>query len=177
MGRVPGSQHLALPFSSGVLLLFLLAGCATGRIVNGHYVDEAKGFRAPLPREGWEVMEVEGADLALKDLRSPARMAVVASCPGLEAGPLKALSRHLLFGLRGIRVVREESILLDGVTGLEIRVEGRFEGSPVAVRTVVVQRQGCLYDLFYVAPPDLFEGRMGEFDRLIRGWRFLAERP
>jgi hypothetical protein len=122
-------------------------------------------------------MEAEGADLALRDLHSPARMAVVASCPAGEGGPLKALSRHLLFGIRGIRVVREGAILLDGVTGLETRVQGRFEGTPIEVRTVVVRRHGCLYDLFYVAPPEVFETRMIDFDLLIRGWRFLTDRP
>ena len=163
--------------SAFVLLSFLLAGCATGRILNGAYVDESKGFRVSLPREGWEVVEAEGADLALRDLRSPARMAVVVSCPAGEGGPLKALSRHLLFGIRGIRVVREGPILLDGVTGLETRVQGRFEGSPIEVRTVVVRRQVCLYDLFYVAPPEFFETRMIDFDRLLRGWQFLTDRP
>ena len=171
MGRFPGRDHK-------VLLLFLfLTGCATGRILNGQYVDETKGFRALLPREGWEVMDAEGADLALRDLRSPARMAVVVSCPGVEEGPLKALSRHLFFGIRGIQVVREGTIQLDGVAGLETRVQGRFEGTPIEVRTVVVRRQGCLYDLFYVAPPEIFEARMIDFDLLLRSWQFLTDRP
>jgi hypothetical protein len=172
-------RHLhAFSLSSEVVLLFLLlAGCATGRFLNGQYVDETKGFRVSLPREGWEVMDAERADLALRDLRSPARMAVVVSCPGVEEGPLQALSRHLLFGLREIRVVREEAILLDGVTGLETRVQGRFEGSPIGVRTVVIKRQGCLYDLFYVAPPEVFETRMIDFDLFLRGWQFLTDRP
>lgn len=160
-----------------VFVCVLLAGCATQRTVNGFYLNEVKGFRVQVPWTGWEVAESPGVDLTLRDTRSQAHMAVSASCPAGETGPLPSLVRHLFFGLRQVKRLREGCILLDGVRGLETVVTGRWEGTPVQVRSVVVRRQGCLYDLLLVAPPEIFGARSADFDRFLEGWQFLSERP
>ncbi|MFQ5882912.1 MAG: hypothetical protein ACE5I9_10650 [Candidatus Methylomirabilales bacterium] len=160
-----------------LLCLLLLAGCVTGRALEGLYVDESRGFRVRLPREGWGVMESEGANLALQDSRSPARMAVSVSCPESETGPLPALARHLLFGLREVKLLRQGAILLDGVPGLETLVTGRWKGAPVQIWSVVIRRKGCLYDLLFVATPETFGARSEDFDRFLENWQFLSEQP
>lgn len=155
----------------------LLIGCATGQTLEGFYVDEGKGFRVRLPRSGWELMESPGADLALRDSRSQARMAVAASCPGGESGPLPSLVRHLFFGLRDVKRLRQEQVQLDGVAGLDTEITGKSEGVPVHVRSVVIRRKGCLYDLLFIAPPETFGARSADFDAFINSWQFLSEEP
>ncbi|MFQ5848757.1 MAG: hypothetical protein ACE5IQ_13935 [Candidatus Methylomirabilales bacterium] len=160
-----------------VLVCMLLSGCAAGRTLDGHYVDEGKSFRVRLPRGGWQIIESPGADLALQDTRSQARMAVSAGCPARETGSLSALVRHLFFGLRHVKQVRQEPILLDGVAGLETVIRGQWEGAPIQVRSVVIRRKGCLYDLLFVAPPETFGAHSADFDALLEGWQFLSEEP
>ncbi len=155
----------------------LLTGCATGRTLGGLYVNEGKGFRVQLPREGWQVMESPGTDLALRDTRSQARMAVSATCPEQETGPLPALVQHLFFGFRQVKRLRQERILLDGAVGLETVVRGRVEGTLIQVRSVVIRRKGCLYDLLFVAPPETFGTRSVDFDTFLSGWQFLSGEP
>jgi hypothetical protein len=148
-----------------------------GRLRDAVYLDEAKGFRVQLPVEGWEILELPNADLAVRDVRSPARIAVAASCPPQETGPLSVLARHLVFGLRQVERVRQQEILIDGVTGLETVLTGEWEGARVQVRTVVLQQQGCLYDLLFVAPPESFGTQSAAFDAFLEGWRFLRTSP
>jgi predicted Zn-dependent protease len=157
----------------------LLAGCAaaSGRVVDGAYVDAAKGFRVDLPRSGWQVTSSPGADLALRHTGADASMAVSASCPEQEKGPLPAVARHVFFGLRHVEWLRQEPIMLDGVAGLETVVRGTVEGTTVQVRSIVVRQKGCLYDLLFVAPPETFEARSADFDRLLTGWEFFSDKP
>jgi hypothetical protein len=154
-----------------------LSSCAGGRILDGLYIDERKGFRVQLLRNGWQVMESSGADLVLRDTRSEARIAVSASCPGEETGPLPALVRHLFFGLRQVKQLRQECIQLDGVAGLETVIAATWEGTPVQVRSIVMRRRGCLYDLLFVAPPESYGDRSMDFESFLRGWRFLSDEP
>ncbi|MCI0483494.1 MAG: hypothetical protein L0Y78_02805 [candidate division NC10 bacterium] len=170
---------LGAPATQMALVVLLLTGCAaaSGRVVDGLYVDTAKGFRVALPRSGWQVASSPGADLALRNAGADASIAVSASCPEQETGPLPALARHVLFGLRQVEWLRQEPIQLDGVAGLETVVRGRVEGAPVQVRSVVIRRRGCLYDLLFVAPPETFEARGADFEAFLAGWEFLLEKP
>jgi hypothetical protein len=104
-------------------------------------------------------------------------MAVSASCPEQEKGPLPAVARHVFFGLRHVEWLRQEPIMLDGVAGLETVVRGTVEGTTVQVRSIVVRQKGCLYDLLFVAPPETFEARSADFDRLLTGWEFFSDKP
>ena len=155
----------------------VLSGCAGKPIRDGVYVDEAKGFRVRVPRNGWQVVDARGADLAFRDVPSEARVAVWARCPEPEAGPLTVLARHLFFGLRQVEWLRQGEILVDGVAGLETVVKGQFEGVPMQVRSVVIRRKGCLYDLLLVAPPETFGAQDTDFDHFLKGWQFLSDSP
>lgn len=168
---------LRAAFTGMVCVCVFLTCCATGRTVDGVYVDKAKGFRVQLPRDGWHVVESSEADLTLRDAGSHARMAVSASCPARETGPLPALARHLIFGLRDVKRVRQEPILIDGVAGLDTEVIGTWEGERVQVWSVVVRREGCLYDLLFIAPPEAFGAQRADFDAFLKSWEFLSETP
>ncbi len=161
----------------GVALCIVLIGCATGRTTEGFYVDETKSFRVRLPRNGWQIMEAPGTDLAMQDTRSQAQIAVSASCPAREAGPLPALTRHLFFGVRELKRVRQEPIQLDGVAGLDTEITGELGGVPVQVRSVVIRRGECLYDLLFVASPETFTDQSVDFDAFLQGWEFLPGVP
>lgn len=163
---------------AALLAAVLLAGCGAGRFVNGAYLDEAKGFRVALP-PGWERIQVEGADLALRAPGGEVTLAVAASCPPAEEAEPPILTRHLLFGLRHRELLRQAPVSLDGATGLKTRLRARAGagGAPVLVEAVVVRRGDCLYDLLAVARPEAAEGGAAGFETLLRGWQFLRGAP
>jgi hypothetical protein len=76
-----------------------------------------------------------------------------------------------------MKQVRQEHIFLDGVTGLDTEVTGKWEGESVQVRSVVIRRGECLYDLYFIAPPKAFGPQSADFDAFLNGWEFLPEEP
>ncbi|MFQ5804418.1 MAG: hypothetical protein ACE5JQ_16125 [Candidatus Methylomirabilales bacterium] len=160
-----------------VCIIVLMTGCATGRARGALYRDEGKGFQVQLPGNGWQVTESPGTDLALRDTRSAASMAVAVSCPEKETGPLPSLVRHLYFGLRQVKRLRQERIELDGALGLDTVITGSWDGTSVQIRSVVMRREGCLYDLLYVSPSNAFGSRSADFDGFVDSWQFLSEQP
>jgi hypothetical protein len=83
----------------------------------------------------------------------------------------------MFFGLRQVERLRQGPIMLDGVEGLDTVVTGEVEGIPVQVRSVVIRRKECLYDLLFVADPETFEARSADFDALLTGWQFFSDKP
>lgn len=172
LDMIRSRRSSAALFTTTVFLSVLLIACATQGPLTDPHVNQRKGFRVQVPRAGWEFADSDGADLTLRDTRSSATMAVSASCPG-ETGPLPSLVRHLFFGLRDVRQLRHGSITLDGAAGVDTMVTGRLDGVPVQVRSVVIRRNGCLYDLLFLAHPDTFGSQSETFDAFLRGWQFL----
>lgn len=166
-----------MPRAQAALLTgVLLAGCGGGHFVNGAYLNEAKGFRVELP-PGWQRIQVEGADVALRAPEGGVTLAVAASCPPAEEAEPTILTRHLLFGLRQRELVRQEPVSLDGAKGLKTQLRARAAGTPVLVEAVVVRRGNCLYDLLAVARPETADGGAAGFEALLRGWQFLRGAP
>lgn len=159
-----------------VLAALLLTGCGGGRFLNGAYLDEAKGFRVALP-PGWERVQVEGADLALRGPGGAVTLAVAASCPPAEEAEPPILTRHLFFGLRQRELLRQEPVSVDGATGLQTLLRAKVAGAPILVQAVVIRRGNCLYDLLGVTRPEAAAGGEAAFGALLRGWQFLRGAP
>ena len=160
----------------GLLVTLLLAGCGGGRFLNGAYLDETKGFRVVIP-PGWERVQVEGADLALRQPGSRVTVAVAASCPPAEEAEPAVLTRHLLFGLRHRELIRQEPVSVDGATGLKTLLLAKTGGTSVLVQAVVVRRGNCLYDLLAVARPEAEAAGETALGDLLRGWQFTRGAP
>jgi hypothetical protein len=159
-----------------LLVILLLAGCGGGRFLNGAYLDEAKGFRVGLP-PGWEQVQVEGADLALRQPGAGVTLAVAASCPPAEEAEPAILTRHLFFGLRERELIRQEPVSVDGATGLKTLLLAKAGGTSVLVQAVVIRRGNCLYDLLAVARPEAEAAGETAFGDLLRGWQFTRGAP
>lgn len=173
---LPARRSPVLPLV--VLGLILLAtGCATGRITGDSYVDEFKGFRMPLPPRDWQPVPVEGADIAFRRTGGAGTMGVHADCRDPEAGPLRAVARHLFFGLRALRILEQQPLSVDRTEALRTVIIGELRGEPVQVESVEIRRPGCLYDLILTAPPAEFAADRPAFERLVGGWTLLPRRP
>ena len=49
-------------------------------------------------------------------------------------------------------------------------VRARLDGVPRTIELYVMKKDGCVYDLGYVAPPDRYESGRGAFDAFVRGF-------
>lgn len=118
-------------------------------------------------------------DIAFEHSKAGAIISLNSVCHDQRDASLEELSRYLLLGLntRGPTVTR--SLELDGVKALEATVDaemsqrqpnGGSEELPMRVRAVVLRKNGCTYDLMFIARPSAFDGLLPTFERFLKGF-------
>lgn len=158
------------------LIVIAVTGCAGRRLQDGVYRSE-HGYRIAVPGADWLVVDDTDADLELRRVDGQAAMLAAATCRPLTARTRYAdLGRHLLLGLRERETLEDGEVSLAGRTGAHLVVEGRMRDSRQRVRieSYTVKDNRCVYDLLYVAPPEVFESARADFERFVRS--FAAER-
>jgi hypothetical protein len=152
------------------LVLLMLTACASSYVVDGFFVDGTRGFKIPMLRDGWRQFELEGTDLAFRAEPGGQVAALFVSCEGEQPIPLRILSRRLFFGIGTKRIMAQGPIVLNGTEAIHTLLEGRLNNTEVMIGSYVAKDSDCVYDLVYVAPPELFQDRLPEFERFARGW-------
>ncbi|MGH7314354.1 MAG: hypothetical protein ACREJV_14350, partial [Candidatus Rokuibacteriota bacterium] len=83
--------------------------------------------------------------------------------------------RQLLLGLQDRRLVERGDVIVAGRPGTRTVLEaGTGDGGRIRIETVTVTDPRCVYDLFYVAPVDVFTERRADFVRFVAS--FTVER-
>jgi len=163
--RLEGIATLVL-----LMLMLMLTACASNYVVDGFFVDRTRGFKIPILRDGWRQFELEGTDLAFRAEPGGQVAALFVSCEGEQPIPLRILSRRLFFGIGTKRIMAQGPIVLNGTEAIHTMLEGRLNNTEVMISSYVAKDGDCAYDLVYVAPPELFQDRLPEFERFAMGW-------
>lgn len=156
-------------------MLWLGAGCAGGRLVEGMYRDSAHRYQIRIPTAPWLAVSLDGATVAFRAPDLQAAMAFSVDCKAPEPGGLPWIARHLFFGLQAKRIQSREAIHLRDTEGVRTRLVARLDEVPVEVEGVTVRRGDCLYDFMYVAPPATFPRGQADFQAFVESWSPLPE--
>jgi hypothetical protein len=156
------------------LLLVVLAaawGCARTDAFDGAVL--RKGAVAihvgPVPA-GWRRVDVEGADLAFRDdARQGSTLFDVRCGRRDDDAPLSVLTEHLVMGTTDREFETEETIPFDGREALRSVLRAKLDGVPRQYEIYVVKKDGCIYDIVYVASPERFAEGAPDFERFARG--------
>ncbi len=163
---------------AAALLLALTAplvplACAGSEVrVVGHTVT-ARGLSysfGPVP-SGWRRIRVEDNDAAWFDPETLGAVHVDHTCDRSMDTPLPALVQHLLIGFTERRFELEETVPFDGREARHVVLHARLDGVPRSLELYVMKKDGCVYDLGYIAPPDRFAAGRPGFDAFARGFR------
>ena len=155
-----------------VAVALAFGACATRRIVDGVYHARA-GYRVTLPGPAWAPAEESRADLELRHRTAAAGMLVNAACdPAVAKRDADVLARHLLFGLRDRSVVEVDEVPVNGRVASHRVLEGRMQPSDerVRVESYTLKDDRCVYDLLYVAVPEVFDAWRGDFRRFVESF-------
>ncbi len=148
-----------------------LAGCASKDAYDGRVYHAGRGsFKTgPIPGE-WKRESVAGAMLAFRD--TGGGMVNVYSRCGQDGDdvPLGALTNHLLIGFTERDVKEQKVVPLDGREAMHTIVHAKLDGVPVALSIYVLKKDGCVYDLVWVAPPGRFDAGLEGFDAFVAGF-------
>jgi hypothetical protein len=183
-GLFPASCLVALAFA-----LTAATGCATVGLRNNVYDDGDAAFRLSStppqatgdsdPR-GWSRVTVEDNDLAWS---SNGRLGVIAlngACRAAMAdndsgdAPLFVLANHLMFGMTERNMIKREMITMSGREALHTVAEAQLDGVPIRFEAFILKKDGCVFDLQYVAAPDRFEQGRPTFEQVVKGFDALG---
>jgi hypothetical protein len=168
-----GGAAIALLAAVGVV------SCATGRgtrIEDGVY-RAPSGYRVTLPGAEWDVVtdDERGSrtDLQLRHRDGRAAMLAHAACEGAAARrSFDILTRHILVGLRDRTVIEDGSAQVNGRAAAHTVVDARRRRSDerVRVESYVVKDERCVYDLLFVAVPEVFDARRPAFRSFVNSF-------
>lgn len=154
-----------------LLAALLFAGCGhTSSLDDGvlHKGDVSVRF-GPVPAE-WTPLSVGGADLAYRDEAREGSVLFDVRCHGRDGdAPLRSLTEHLIMGTTARDVQREDTIPFDGREALHTLMTAKLDGVAMQYDIYVLKKDGCVYDLVYVAPPDHFAAGVAPFERFATG--------
>jgi hypothetical protein len=156
----------------------LAIGCGGG--AGGHF--DGTTFRAgrasfragPIPPT-WRRIDLDGPMLTFKDDGTGGSVAVNVQC-GKDADdvPLSALTKHLLIGFTEREFKEEKLVPLDGREALRTVVHAKLDGVKMGLDIFVMKKDGCVYDLVYVAPPATFAQGTAGFEAFVAGFGTVA---
>jgi len=158
------------------VLALAAAGCngAAKTYDAGVYRSGNVAFRVGPTPKSWQRIEVNDASLAFRDDAREASILVNGRCGQKDDDtPLPALTNHLLMGTTEREYVREGTIPFDAREAHHTVLRAKLDGVPMAYDVYVMKKDGCVYDLVYVAPPARFDEGARDFERFAAGFHTL----
>lgn len=154
-----------------VLALSLVA-CGKGEAWDGRVYHAGRAsFRTGPVAASWQRVDVQGSMLAFHDGETGGSVNVYGRC-GQDADdvPLAALTNHLLIGFTEREVQEQKVVPMDGREAMHTIVSGKLDGVRVKLNIYVLKKDGCVYDLVWVAPPEQFDAGAARFDEFAAGF-------
>jgi len=172
MRRLFATSSLVLLAGLVVASVTASAGCGSAESFDGRVFHGGRSsFKTgPIPAS-WERLKLDGPLLAFHDKETDGSIDVYAQC-GKDADdvPLVALTKHLLIGFTE-RDFKEEKLLpLDGREALHTRLDAKLDGVKMSLDIYVLKKDGCVYDLVYVAYPERFPQGLQGFESFVAGF-------
>jgi len=154
-----------------LMLALALLGCGKEAWDGRVYHAGRASFRTGPVASTWQRAQVQGAMLAFHDGESGGAVNVYGRC-GQDGDdvPLAALTNHLLIGFTDRDVKSQTVVPLDGREAMHTVVNAKLDGVPMALSIYVLKKDGCVYDLVWVASPDRFEAGVQAFDAFAGGF-------
>ncbi len=152
------------------MLLLLLCGCPP-RFDGTVYRGDGFAFRIPPIPRTWQRLSHSHGSLAFRDAEHAGSVLLNGRC-GLDGDdvPLKALTGHLFLQFTEREVVAQEVVPFDGREAMHTTMKAKLDGVPMMYDVWVLKKDGCVYDLLYLAPERGFGAGRAAFQRLIWGF-------
>jgi len=163
------------PAIAGSLAIASLGGAGCGHAQTfdeGIFRKDGVAVRVgPVP-PGWRRIGVDGADLAFRDdERSGSALFDMRCGKHDDDAPLSVLTSHLIMGTTEREFDAQDTVPFDGREALHTLLRAKLDGVPMQYDIYVMKKDGCLYDLVYVAPPGRFADGAADFERFAAGVR------
>jgi hypothetical protein len=177
--RRPMRRPLRLPLAATwpVILPALLlasAGCGAG-LQGDTFHGPGFAFRIGALPPTWHQVDISHAALAFRDETDGASIVLNGRC-GVDGEdvPLEALTQHLFMRFTEREIVDQKVVPFDHREALRSVVVAKLDGVPMKFETWVLKKDGCVFDMAFMAAPLRFDRGAAEFERFVRGFATLG---
>lgn len=159
------------------LLTPWVGGCASSGGFDGRvFRDGGIAFRIGAVPAEWRRIDVSDANLAFRDDTRAASILVNGRCGHRDDDtPLRSLTQHLIIGTTEREIVDQRVVPFDGREAVQTVMRAKLDGVQMSFDIFVTKKDGCIYDLVYVAAPDRFAEGTGAFERFAAEFHTLPE--
>jgi hypothetical protein len=152
-------------------LCWALSGCSATGFDGSLYQGEGFAFRIPPPPSDWSRLNASHAALAFRDEANHGTVMVHGRC-GLDGDdvPLASLTQHLFLQFTEREIKTQEVVPFDGREAMHTMLDAKLDGVAMSYDVWVLKKDGCVYDLLYLAPRASFDRGRQSFEVLVRGF-------
>lgn len=99
-----------------------------------------------------------------------------AFCDGAyDDASLKVLTTHLQMALDSKKTISEKNLMLDNRGALRTVVEGKVDGVPITLDTVVIKKNDCVFDFSLISKPDEYNLVVSDFETFFNGFKYRGD--
>ena len=151
-----------------MLALFLVACGSTGPSFEaGIFRGSNVTFHVGEAPADWRRVSVDDSALGFRDAHGSTIMVGGRCDLKVDDVPLVALTNQLIMGTTERDIVSAEVIPFDKREARHTVMKAKLDGVPLVWDVYVMKKNGCVYDLVYVAPPDRFEEGSAAFEKFV----------
>ncbi|MGZ3695963.1 MAG: hypothetical protein ACXWQO_17895 [Bdellovibrionota bacterium] len=141
-------------------ILFLLTSCAL--LFPDRTAPKSKDYIISTPPAPWQKLATSDdpsstdamkADVAYENPESGAIISLNSICRKYSPASLESLTNTLVRGIDNREVLKRTELMLSGAPALDTTFSGLVDNVPLKIRTVVMSKHSCSYDLIYVTVP------------------------
>ncbi len=145
-----------------------LAGCSHPRFDGRVYQSDTLAFRVGALPPSWKPLETADDRVSLRDASADTLITVGGRC-GLDGDdvPLTALTQHLFLYFTERQQLNQRKLQLDGREALRTELTAKLDGVPRSFVVYVLKKDGCVYDLIRIAPPDGSPSTLPQFEQWV----------
>lgn len=130
-------------------------------------------YRFGMPGDGWSPLDQKGTQVAWWNRELDAVIMLDSQCESHGDSALEQFADHLRIDFRDWEVKSQEHVSMVGRDGLHTIVLASIDGgAQTQLELYLTKKNGCLFDLEYIAPPASFERGRAAFARVVAGFEF-----
>ncbi|HBF11802.1 MAG TPA: hypothetical protein DDW49_00170 [Deltaproteobacteria bacterium] len=164
-------------------VFFLLPACfgkvdslgSIARYNNGLVHTEGNGlFRVGVLPTPWQKQRFKYRALLFQNTRTNSSISLDVFCNGaFDDAPLAALTSQLFYGFTEFKNLEQKIVGLDQREALYTRVSAKLDGVSLALETVVLKKDSCVYDFVHTSKPVNFEKDKVDFSKFWKNFHTL----
>lgn len=156
-------------------LPFCMLGCPGGLRGAVFYKGDIR-YRIGEISKDWRQIAVSENDLAFYNQTYQALIQINSTCRrDYEDVSLQVLTDHVFYGLTDKKILLQEDRRIDRRGALYTEMTAKMDGQKVKAAVLVLKKNACIYDIAYITKPWDFGRGIGDYFRVIDGFRVLAQ--